>query len=178
MFLCFVKSEINFLAITTWENEDVMRKWDVVFCSNRFQAQLVAVSSEGDSDQWEGLSEPQWPMRGWQVTHSDAWLPGDCSNSDNNLSWVWGRVMAGDNVNISHRSLLLSGNWDQQRSWPRPGPSYWYSNVVLTVKYYFHKIPCDHMWALSVTMWQCIGTPRHGFTNIEVHHLKGSHTGI
>ena len=25
-------------------------------------------------------------------------------------------------------------------------------------------------------MWQCIGTPRHGFTNIEVHHLKGSHT--
>ena len=165
MFLCFVKSEINFLAITTWENEDVMRKWDVVFCSNRFQAQLVAVSSEGDSDQWEGLSEPQWPMRGWQVTQSDAGLPGDCSNSDNNLSWVWGRVMAGDNVNISQIVTKTC-------------PNYWYSNVVLTVKYYFHKIPCDHMWALSVTMWQCIGTPRHGFTNIEVHHLKGSHTGI
>lgn len=65
MFLYFVKSEINFLAITTWENEDVMRKWDVVFRSNRFQAQLVAVSSERGPDQWEGLIKSQWPIREW-----------------------------------------------------------------------------------------------------------------
>ena len=36
-------------------------------------------------------------------------------------------------------------------------------------------------WHSSVnvleTMWQCIGTPKHGFNSIEVHHLKGSHTG-
>ena len=116
MFLCFVKSEINFLAITTWENEDVMRKWDVVFCSNRFQAQLVAISS--DSDQWEGLSEPQWPMRGWQVTHSDARLPGDCSNSDNNLSWVWGRVMGLETETNRDRDQDLAPAIDiQMLSW-------------------------------------------------------------
>ena len=71
------------------------------------------------------------------VTLSDSRLPGDCSNSDNNLPGVGaGQIMAGDNVKILQAITFTFLDVRLiNRSWPRPGASrglrYWYSNVLL-----------------------------------------------
>ena len=180
----FCQSEINFSAITTWENEDVMRKWDVVLRSNRFQAQLVAVSSVHDSDQSEDFTAPQWPIRRRQVTLSAWRLPADCSNSDNNLTpgVGAGHIIAGENVRCENLTAItftfLDSEDYQQGSWLSAGagcgPRYWYSNVLLTVKYYFHKMPGTDMFSSHV-IWaplaDHVAVYRHPQT--RVHKYRG-----
>ena len=80
------------------------------------------------------------------MTHSDAELPADCSNSDNNLSGCGGgsrRGQCGDLTPITFTFLDWKlTNRDRDRALAQAAaPAIDIQMCLLTVKYYFHKMP-------------------------------------